>query len=53
MEQLQLFDDKEYYEELLDLKLNILKIIEKYEDENSWMYQDTNALIDFILFMII
>lgn len=53
MKQLQLFDDKEYYEEIIDLKSKILQIIEKYEDENSWLYQDTEALIDFIKFMII
>ena len=52
MKQLQLFDDKEYYEEIIDLKLQLLQIIEKYEDENSWLYQDTEALIDFIKFMI-
>jgi len=53
MKQLQLFDDKECYEEIIDLKSKILQIIEKYEDENSWLYQDTEALIDFIKFMII
>lgn len=53
MKQLQLFDDKEYYEEIIDLKSKILQIIEKYENENSWLYQDTEALIDFIKFMII
>jgi hypothetical protein len=53
MKQLQLFDDKEYYEEIIDLKSKILQIIEKYEDKNSWLYQDTEALIDFIKFMII
>ena len=53
MKQLQLFDDTQYYDELIGLKLQLLKIIEKYEDENSWLYQDTEALIDFIKFIII
>lgn len=53
MKQLQLFDDKEYYNEIVDLKLQLLQIIEKYEDENSWLYQDAETLIDFIKFMII
>lgn len=53
MKQLQLFDDTQYYEEIIDLKSKILQIIEKYEDENSWLYQDTETLIDFIKFIIL
>lgn len=53
MEQMQLFNSNDYLDKELALKLNIKKIIEKYEDENSWLYQDTEGMLDFIKMMIL
>ena len=53
MEQMQLFNSNDYLDKELALKLNIKKIIEKYEDKNSWLYQDTEAMLDFIKMMIL
>lgn len=53
MKQMQLFNSNEYLDKELELKLNIKKIIEKYEDENSWLYQDTETMLDFIKMFII
>lgn len=53
MEQMQLFNANDYLDKELDLKLKIKKIIEKYEDENSWLYQDTEAMLDFIKMIIL
>ena len=53
MKQTQLFDSNDYLDKELDLKLKIKNIIKKYEDENSWLYQDTEAMLDFIKMMIL
>lgn len=53
MEQLALFDKDDYLDTTIELKLMIKRIIECYENENSWMYCDTEAMLDFIKMLII
>lgn len=53
MEQLELFDSREYSDEVAEIKIMIKSILEKYEDEDSWMYQDEVALVDMIKFCIL
>lgn len=52
MEQLQLFNDKEYLDTSIELKNMIKAVIEKYEDENSWLYNNTEMIIEFIKMII-
>lgn len=53
MEQLTLFDKDEYLDTTIELKIMIQKIINCYEDEKSWMYCDTEAMLDFLKMLII
>ena len=53
MKQLTLFDLEEYTDKVIELKQMIKMIIDSYENENSWMYCDTNAMLDFIKMLII
>lgn len=53
MEQLTLFDKDEYLDTTIELKAMIQKIINCYEDEKSWMYCDTEAMLDLIKMLII
>lgn len=52
MEQLALFDKDEYLDTTIELKIMIQKVINCYEDEKSWMYCDTEAMLDFIKMLI-
>lgn len=52
MEQLTLFDKDEYLDTTIELKAMIQKIINCYEDEKSWMYCDTETMLDFIKMLI-
>lgn len=52
MEQLQLFNDKEYLDASIELKNMIKTVIEKYEDENSWLYNNTEMIIELIKMII-
>lgn len=53
MEQLTLFDKDEYLDTTIELKIMIQKIINCYEDEKSWMYCDTETMLDLIKMLII
>jgi hypothetical protein len=53
MEQLTLFDKDQYLDTTKELKINIQKIIDCFENEKSWMYQDVDALLNFIKMLII
>lgn len=53
MEQLTLFNKDEYLDTTIELKTMIQKIINCYEDEKSWMYCDTEAMLDLIKMLII
>ena len=53
MKQMQLFDINDYLDKELDLKLKIKKIIENYENENNWLYCDTDTMLDLIKMLII
>ena len=52
-EQLTLFDSSEYLDTTIELKLMIKKIIDCYENEKSWMYCDTEAMLNLIKMLII
>lgn len=52
-EQLVLFDSNEYLDTTIELKIMIKKIIDCYENEESWMYCDTEAMLDLIKMLII
>ena len=47
-EQLTLFDSSEYLDTTIELKIMIQKIIDCYENEESWMYCDTEAMLNLI-----
>jgi hypothetical protein len=53
MEQLTLFDKNEYLDTTIELKIMIQKIIDCYENKESWMYCDTEAMLDLIKMLII
>lgn len=53
MEQLALFNRDDYLNTTIELKSMIKKIIDCYENENSWMYGDTEAMLDLIKMLII
>ena len=52
MKQLQLFDDKEYLDPVIELKQMIKTIISQYENENSYLYCDTDMMVELIKMLI-
>ncbi len=52
-EQMTLFNLDDYLDTTIELKRMIKIIIDHYENENSWMYCNTEAMLDFIKMLII
>lgn len=53
MEQLTLFDNEKYLNKTIELKQAIQKLINEYENEDSNLYCDSEALIKIIKILII
>lgn len=53
MEQLTLFEKDNFLDTTIELKKMIKTIIDSYENEDSWLYCDTDTMLDLIKMLII
>ena len=52
MEQLSLFKEKQFVDKLQSIKKMLKTIVNGYENENSWLYCDSETAIELIKIVI-